>query len=133
MLSFELHAKDGRARRGAVTTPHGTFQTPAFMPVGTRATVKGLMPRDLADTGAEICLANTYHLYVQPGHKIVAKLGGLHEMMAWDRPILTDSGGFQVFSLPTQELDEEGVRFAFEKSGKPVKLTPERSMQIQNA
>jgi len=133
MLSFELHKKEGRARRGAVTTPHGTFQTPAFMPVGTRATVKGLMPRDLAETGSQICLANTYHLYVQPGHKIVRKLGGLHQMMGWDKPILTDSGGFQVFSLPTQELDEEGVRFQFEKSGKPIKLTPEISMQIQNA
>lgn len=131
-LSFDLLKTDGRARRGRVTTPHGSFETPAFMPVGTRATVKGLMPRDLAATGAEICLANTYHLYLAPGDDVVRRLGGLHEMMAWDKPILTDSGGFQVFSLPKLQMDEEGVSFRFEKSGKPVKLTPERSMKIQN-
>ena len=131
-LSFELYTQEGRARRGAVTTPHGTLQTPAFMPVGTRATVKGLMPKDLAATGSEICLANTYHLHVAPGDKVVKKLGGLHQMMAWDKPILTDSGGFQVFSLPKLEMDEEGVMFRFEKSGQPIKLTPERSMAIQN-
>ena len=131
-LSFELLNTDGRARRGVVTTPHGQINTPAFMPVGTRATVKGLMPRDLAATGAEICLANTYHLYVAPGDDVVRRLGGLHKMMAWDKPILTDSGGFQVFSLPKLKMDEEGVSFNFQKSGKPIKLTPERSMQIQN-
>ncbi len=131
-LSFELLKQDGQARRGRVTTLHGTIETPAFMPVGTRATVKGLMPRDLAETGSEICLANTYHLHVAPGDQIVKKLGGLHKMMGWDRPILTDSGGFQVFSLPKLQMDEEGVTFRFEKSGAPVKLTPERSMLIQN-
>jgi len=131
MLEFELHNKDGRARRGTVTTPHGSFETPAFMPVGTRGTVKGLMPRDLDETGAQICLGNTYHLHIAPGDKVVKKLGGLHEFMAWDRPILTDSGGFQVFSLPRVNLDEEGVTFRFEKSGKKITLTPERSMQIQ--
>lgn len=130
-LTFELKGTDGRARRGAVTTPHGTFQTPAFMPVGTRGTVKGLMPRDLLETGAEICLGNTYHLHIAPGDKIVAKLGGLHRFMAWDKPILTDSGGFQVFSLPRVKLDEEGVTFQFEKGGKNITLTPERSVQIQ--
>lgn len=131
MFSFELHNTDGRARRGTVSTPHGTFETPAFMPVGTRATVKGLMPRDLEETGAEICLGNTYHLHIAPGDKIIAKLGGLHEFMGWDRPTLTDSGGFQVFSLPRIDLSEEGVRFQFQKSGKPILLTPERSVEIQ--
>lgn len=131
-LTFKLDKTDGRARRGRVTTPHGSFETPAFMPVGTRATVKGLMPRDLDATGAEICLANTYHLHIAPGDDVVKRLGGLHEMMAWDRPILTDSGGFQVFSLPKLQMDEEGVSFRYQKSGKPIKLTPERSMLIQN-
>jgi len=131
-LKFKLETTDGRARRGRVTTPHGSFETPAFMPVGTRATVKGLMPRDLDATGAEICLANTYHLHIAPGDDVVKRLGGLHEMMAWDRPILTDSGGFQVFSLPKLQMDEEGVSFRYQKSGKPIKLTPERSMKIQN-
>ncbi len=131
-LSFDLITKDGRARRGRVTTPHDRFETPAFMPVGTRATVKGLMPRDLDATGSEICLANTYHLHIAPGDKTVKRLGGLHQMMGWDRPILTDSGGFQVFSLPKLEIDEEGVEFRYKKSGKPIKLTPERSMEIQN-
>ncbi len=130
-LQFELISNDGRARRGRVTTPHGSIETPAFMPVGTRATVKGLMPRDLEETGAEICLGNTYHLHIAPGDKIIRKLGGLHEFMAWDKPILTDSGGFQVFSLPRIELSEEGVRFQYQKSGKPILLTPEKSVQIQ--
>lgn len=131
MLEFELHKQDGRARRGTVTTKHGSFETPAFMPVGTRGTVKGLTPDQLAETGSEICLGNTYHLHIAPGDKTVKKLGGLHEFMAWDKPILTDSGGFQVFSLPRVKLDEEGVTFRFEKSGKKVTLTPERSMEIQ--
>ena len=101
------------------------------MPVGTRATVKGLMPRDLQETGSEICLGNTYHLHIAPGDAIVKKMGGLHGFMAWDRPILTDSGGFQVFSLPRIDLSEEGVRFRYQKSGKPILLTPEKSVQIQ--
>ncbi len=132
-FQFELLATEGRARRGRVTVSHGSFETPAFMPVGTRGTVKGMTPRDLRETGSEICLGNTYHLHLAPGEKIVEKMGGLHSMMAWDRPILTDSGGFQVFSLPKQEVDEEGVTFEFEKGGKPVKLTPEKSMEIQEA
>ncbi|MGM0555510.1 MAG: tRNA guanosine(34) transglycosylase Tgt [Myxococcota bacterium] len=131
-LSFELKSTDEGARRGAVTTPHGTFQTPAFMPVGTRATVKGLMPRDLRETGSEICLANTYHLYISPGPDVVEKMGGLHNFMGWSAPILTDSGGYQVFSLPKMNLDEEGVTFEFEKrGGKKITLTPEVSMDIQ--
>ncbi|TXD36903.1 tRNA guanosine(34) transglycosylase Tgt [Lujinxingia vulgaris] len=132
-LSFELKCTDGRARRGKVTVTHGSFETPAFMPVGTRGTVKGMTPRDLRETGAEICLGNTYHLNIAPGGKIVKKLGGLHGMMGWDAPILTDSGGFQVFSLPKLEIEEEGVTFAFKKGGKAIQLTPERSMQIQEA
>jgi queuine tRNA-ribosyltransferase len=131
-LAMRLLNTDGRARRGEVVTPHGTFQTPAFMPVGTRATVKGLMPRDLLETGSEVCLANTYHLHLAPGEQVVKKLGGLHKIMGWDKTILTDSGGFQVFSLPTLQMDEEGVTFQFARSGEPVKLTPERSMKIQN-
>lgn len=132
-FSFELMATEGRARRGRVTVAHGSFETPAFMPVGTRGTVKGLTPRDLIETGSEICLGNTYHLHLSPGEKIVEKLGGLHSMMGWKRPILTDSGGFQVFSLPKLEIDEEGVTFEFEKGGKAVKITPEESMKIQEA
>ncbi|MFP4598232.1 MAG: tRNA guanosine(34) transglycosylase Tgt [Persicimonas sp.] len=131
-LTFDLTTTDGKARRGQVTVPHGSFETPAFMPVGTRATVKGLMPRDLRETGSEICLSNTYHLYISPGPQIIKKLGGLHHFMGWDAPILTDSGGYQVFSLPKSNLDEEGVTFEFEKrGGKKITLTPEKSMQIQ--
>ncbi len=130
-FSFELIGTDGTARRGRVTVPHGSFETPAFMPVGTRGTVKGMTPRDLESTGSEICLGNTYHLNIAPGDKIVKKLGGLHQMMGWNKPILTDSGGFQVFSLPKLQIDEEGVTFQFQKDGKAIKLTPERSIQIQ--
>jgi queuine tRNA-ribosyltransferase len=131
-ITFDLQTTDGRARRGRLTVPHGSFETPAFMPVGTRATVKGLMPRDLRETGSEICLANTYHLNISPGPQIVKKMGGLHHFMGWDAPILTDSGGYQVFSLPKASLDEEGVTFKFEaKGGRKVTLTPEKSMQIQ--
>jgi queuine tRNA-ribosyltransferase len=132
-FSFELMKSDGRARRGRVTVPHGSFETPAFMPVGTRGTVKGLTPRDLEATGSQICLGNTYHLSIAPGEKIVQKMGGLHGFMHWDKPILTDSGGFQVFSLPKLQMDEEGVTFQFQKSGKAIKLTPEKSIAIQEA
>jgi queuine tRNA-ribosyltransferase len=132
---FELRQRErrGRARRGCLTLPHGTVETPAFMPVGTAATIKALTPDQVAATGAEMVLANTYHLALQPGEQIVAKLGGLHRFMGWKRPILTDSGGFQVFSLPGREIDEEGVRFQYEKEGDRVLLTPERSMEIQQA
>lgn len=132
---FQLLAADGatRARRGRLTLPHGTVETPAFMPVGTAATIKALTPRDVEETGAEMVLANTYHLAIQPGEALVAKLGGLHSFMGWKRPILTDSGGFQVFSLPGKEIDEEGVRFRYEVSGERMTLTPERSMEIQQS
>ncbi len=122
-----------RARRGRLELPHGTVETPAFMPVGTAATIKSVLPRDVEATGAEMVLANTYHLAIQPGEERIEKLGGLHRFMGWRRPILTDSGGFQVFSLPGREIDEEGVRFRYELSGDRVLLTPERSMAIQQA
>src|SRR5215510_6513793 len=99
------------ARRGRLTLPHGTVETPAFMPVGTAGAVKGLTPRDIVDTGAEMILANTYHLAIRPGEELVAKCGGLHEFMGWQRPILTDSGGFQVFSLPDKKVTDLGVQF----------------------
>ena len=132
---FTLVGRDGatRARRGRLTLPHGTVETPAFMPVGTAATIKAVLPRDVEDAGAEMVLANTYHLAIQPGEQLVEKLGGLHRFMAWERPILTDSGGFQVFSLPGREIEEEGVRFRYEVSGERILLTPERSMEIQQA
>ena len=130
-ISFDLLATDGRARRGRVTTPHGTIETPIFMPVGTAGAIKGLTPRDLADANAEICLANTYHLHLTPGEDVVKKAGGLHGFMGWNKPILTDSGGFQVFSLPTKALTEEGVRFKWQHDGREVFLSPEISMQIQ--
>ncbi|MBI4878441.1 MAG: tRNA guanosine(34) transglycosylase Tgt [Planctomycetes bacterium] len=122
-----------RARRGRLTLPHGTVETPAFMPVGTAATIKAMLPRDVRETGAEMVLANTYHLAIQPGETLVERLGGLHRFMGFSGPILTDSGGFQVFSLPGREVSEEGVRFRYEVSGERVLLTPERSMEIQQA
>lgn len=125
--------KSSRARRGRLTLAHGTVETPAFMPVGTAATIKGLTPDQVASTGAEMVLSNTYHLAIQPGEQIIAKLGGLHSFMGWKGPILTDSGGFQVFSLPGKEIEEEGVRFKYEVSGERILLTPERSMEIQQA
>jgi queuine tRNA-ribosyltransferase len=129
---FRLQTKDPcGARRGEVTLARGTIPTPAFMPVGTSAAVKGVTPVQVAETGAAICLANTYHLALQPGADKIEKLGGLHAFMGWKRPILTDSGGFQVFSLPKKEVGEEGVTFRFEKSGAPMKLSPERSIEIQ--
>ncbi|MFG0316342.1 MAG: tRNA guanosine(34) transglycosylase Tgt [Planctomycetota bacterium JB042] len=132
---FRLLGRDGgtRARRGRLALPHGTVETPAFMPVGTAATVKAVLPRDVRDAGAEMILANTYHLALKPGETLVEKLGGLHAFMGWSGPILTDSGGFQVFSLPGREIDEEGVTFSYEVSGERVVLTPERSMEIQQA
>lgn len=130
-FEFSSWASDGRARRGRVAVAHGTFETPAFMPVGTRGTVKGLTPRDLRETGSEICLGNTYHLDIAPGPQVVEKMGGLHGFMGWDGPLLTDSGGFQVFSLPKLEITERGVTFEFEKGGQAIELTPERSMSIQ--
>lgn len=130
-LEFDLEATDRRARCGEISVPHGTFETPAFMPVGTQAAVKGMTPRDLRETGTQIALANAYHLSISPGGDGVEKLGGLHNMMGWDGPLLTDSGGFQVFSLPTAEVAESGVTFEYEASGEPVELTPEKSIELQ--
>src|SRR3954468_2006032 len=133
-FGFELLHEDAgsRARAARFTTPHGVVETPAFMPVGTQGTVKGLDPGRLRETGAQMILANTYHLSLRPGEKIVAALGGLHAFMGWDGPILTDSGGFQVFSLADRMiLDESGARFRSHIDGAAVELTPERSIAIQ--
>ncbi len=134
-VSYEiLHVcKQTGARLGRVTTPHGSFMTPAFMPVGTQATIKGMSPEEVKEMGAGIILSNTYHLWMRPGSEIVAKAGGLHRFMNWDRSILTDSGGFQVFSLATpKDIVEEGVHFRSHIDGSKHLLTPEKSMKIQN-
>ena len=135
-LRYELLAQDAAcgARRGRVTTRHGTFDTPAFMPVGTQGTIKGVLPDHVAATGAQIILANTYHLMIRPGEQTVAELGDLHRFMAWPGPILTDSGGFQVFSLAElNKITDEGVVFKSHVDGSIVHLTPRRSMEVQNA
>ena len=135
-VTYELIKTDTRtkARRGRVTTPHGTIETPVFMPVGTAATVKAMRPEEIKALGAEIILSNTYHLYLRPGHEIVKAAGGLHKFMNWDRPILTDSGGFQVFSLGAmRKIREEGVEFRSHIDGSKHMLSPEKSMEIQNA
>ncbi|MDA7426630.1 tRNA guanosine(34) transglycosylase Tgt [Thalassococcus lentus] len=130
--SFELKARDGRARTGVINTPRGEIRTPAFMPVGTAATVKGMLPGSVRDTGADILLGNTYHLMLRPSAERIARLGGLHRFMNWDRPILTDSGGFQVMSLAElRKLTEEGVTFRSHIDGSKHMLSPERSMEIQ--
>ena len=131
-FAFRLIASDGAARRGEIVTPHGIVQTPAFMPVGTQATVKGLMPEDVRLTGAEIVLGNTYHLMLRPGAERIAALGGLHKFMNWPLPILTDSGGFQVMSLSElRKLSEDGVTFRSHLDGAMVELSPERAIEIQ--
>lgn len=130
---FRLEGRSGAARAGRFSTPHGPFKTPAFMPVGTHGAVKALTPDQVRATGAEIVLANTYHLALRPGEALVQKLGGLHSFMRWDGPLLTDSGGFQVFSLPKVEISDRGARFKNEVDGSEVELTPERSVEIQNA
>lgn len=131
-FTFTLHTTDGAARRGSFVTPHGVVQTPAFMPVGTQATVKGLKPEDVAATGAEIVLGNTYHLMLRPGPERVAAFGGLHCFMQWDKPILTDSGGFQVMSLATlRKLSEKAVTFRSHIDGTMFELSPERAVEIQ--
>lgn len=131
-FGFEVLATDGAARRGRVTTAHGTVETPAFMPVGTAGTVKGMLPDAVAETGAEILLGNTYHLMLRPGAERVERLGGLHKMMGWDKPILTDSGGFQVMSLTgLRKLTEDAVIFKSHIDGSEHILSPERSMEIQ--
>jgi queuine tRNA-ribosyltransferase len=131
-FGFSVLASEGAARRGRVTTAHGTIETPAFMPVGTAATVKGLTPEAVAQTGAEILLGNTYHLMLRPGAERVERLGGLHRFMNWDKPILTDSGGFQVMSLAgLREMSEHGVVFRSHLDGSKFELSPERSIEIQ--
>ena len=135
-VTYELLKKDKRtkARRGIVHTPHGDIQTPVFMPVGTQATVKAMRPEQVKEMGAEIILSNTYHLYLRPGHEIVKEAGGLHKFMNWDRAILTDSGGFQVFSLgPLRKITEEGAEFRSHIDGSKHMISPEKSMEIQNA
>ena len=132
-LSFDLLGSDGLARRGRITTAHGTVETPAFMPVGTAGTVKAMLPQSVAETGAVIVLGHTFHLMLRPGAERVASLGGLHKFMNWPGPILTDSGGFQVMSLKDlRKLDADGVTFRSPIDGSQHRLTPERSIEIQH-
>jgi queuine tRNA-ribosyltransferase len=132
MFDFWIDAQSGAARSGSLTLPHGTVETPVFMPVGTQATVRTLSPADLKAVGAQIVLANTYHLHVRPGEDVIAQLGGLHKFMAWERPLLTDSGGFQVFSLEGfRKVDDDGVEFQSHVDGGRRRLTPERAIEIQ--
>ncbi len=131
-ISFDLQATDGKARSGVIHTPRGDIRTPAFMPVGTAATVKAMMPESVASTGADILLGNTYHLMLRPTAERIARLGGLHKFMNWARPILTDSGGFQVMSLSgLRKMSEKGVTFKSHIDGSRHEITPERSMEIQ--
>jgi queuine tRNA-ribosyltransferase len=131
---FVLHGTSGGARRGTLTLTHGTVETPAFMPVGTVATVKGIAPRELHELGAQIILSNTYHLWLRPGLDTLVALGGLHRFMAWDGPILTDSGGFQVFSLESQrKLDDDGVTFRSHIDGSTHRFTPENVVAFEEA
>ncbi len=134
-FAFEIVKTDPNgARRGRLTTPHGAIETPFFMPVGTQAAVKGLTQEALEELGAEIILANTYHLYLRPGHEVIRKLGGLHQFMSWPRPILTDSGGYQVFSLSgLRKITDDGVRFRSHLDGSEHFLTPEKAAEIQLA
>ncbi len=134
LFEFDIHATDGAARTGTLHLPHGTVETPVFMPVGTQATVKTLAPEEVEAVGAEIILNNTYHLFLRPGHETVRELGGLHAFQRWNRPILTDSGGFQVFSLgDIRTIAEEGVTFKSHIDGTRHLFTPERVMEIQGA
>ena len=129
---LEIFNADGKARTGRFYTAHGAFDTPAFMPVGTQATVKGVSPRELLELGAQIVLSNTYHLHLRPGDELIKKLGGLHKFMGWDGPILTDSGGFQVYSLAKlRKVTDEGVKFQSHVDGAEVFFTPEKVIQIQ--
>jgi queuine tRNA-ribosyltransferase len=134
MFEFEVHATAGAARAGVLRLPHGEVRTPAFMPVGTQATVKTVSRDELIEVGAEMILANTYHMYLRPGHELVRQLGGLHAFMNWPRAVLTDSGGFQVFSLAaTRQIREEGVRFQSHIDGSRHLFTPENVMEVQRA
>ncbi len=133
-VTFDLVKKDAKthARRGVVHTPHGDIQTPIFMPVGTQATVKAMTSRELKEIGSQIILSNTYHLHLRPGEDLIREAGGLHKFMSWDRPILTDSGGFQVFSLASlRKIKEEGVHFRSHLDGSKMFIGPETSMDIQ--
>src|SRR5436189_1071296 len=131
-MKFALTRVDGKARRGVLELAHGRVDTPAFMPVGTYGTVKAMSPHELQEIGAQIVLGNTFHLWLRPGLDVVAKHGGLHRFMGWDLPILTDSGGFQVFSLgELRKISENGVEFASPINGDRLMLTPEESMRIQ--
>jgi len=132
VFSFQVFGKDPTgARRGRLTTPHGSIETPVFLPVGTAATVKGLRQEALEELGAELILANTYHLYLRPGHELIRKLGGLHRFMSWPRAILTDSGGYQVFSLSElRKVTDEGVRFRSHLDGSEHLLTPEKAAEM---
>src|SRR5439155_16240124 len=131
-IQFSLLSTHGSARRGRLVTPHGTVETPVFMPVGTQGTVKGLTPDQVEGAGAQIILGNTYHLALRPGDELVAEMGGLHQFMGWPRPILTDSGGFQVFSLAKiRKVTDAGVNFRSHIDGALLDLTPERAVAIQ--
>src|SRR6185369_11370878 len=131
-FSFSVTHADGRARRGRMTTAHGEVETPAFMPVGTQGAVKGLTHRDLESIGATILLSNTYHLYLRPGADLIARRGGLHSFIGWQKPILTDSGGYQVFSMAARRtVDEEGAHFRSHLDGSAHLLTPESAADIQ--
>src|SRR5450759_264117 len=131
-MNFTLHKTDSLARRGTLRLVHGSVETPAFMPVGTYGTVKAMSPAELHEIGAQIVLGNTFHLWLRPGLEVIAAHGGLHRFMGWDAPVLTDSGGFQVFSLGAlRKIAEEGVKFASPVNGDRLMLTPEESMHIQ--
>lgn len=131
-FTFELEARQGEARAGRITTPHGEIETPAFAPVGTQGTVKALTPAQLQELRAPILLANTYHLYLRPGDELIAQLGGLHRFMSWSGPLLTDSGGYQVFSLgDSNEIDDDGVTFKSHLDGSTHRFTPEKAIAIQ--
>jgi queuine tRNA-ribosyltransferase len=132
LFSFTIEATDGSARVGILCTPHGPIHTPCFAPVGTQATVKTVTPHELEALGVELVLANTYHLYLRPGAELIARLGGLHRFMGWNHPILTDSGGFQIFSLAhLRQVDDDGVTFRSHIDGSEHRFTPERAMEVQ--
>src|SRR3984957_8822846 len=133
-LAFQIEAESGRARRATMTLPHGQVETPAFMPVGTAGSVKGIPQHLLEQRDAQIILSNTYHLYLRPGHELIRRLGGLHSFISWPRPMLTDSGGFQVFSLnEVRKVTEEGVKFRSHLDGSSHFFSPEHSMDVQIA
>ena len=133
-LSFSINSTDGSARLGRIRTPHGEIETPVFMPVGTLASVKGVPQHILEELGVQVLLGNTYHLYLRPGHDAIREMGGLHRFMSWERSLLTDSGGFQVFSLTQlRKVSEQGVEFRSHLDGSSHFFTPERSMEIQIA